>query len=146
MNRIAVALAAVLAATYVSPAVGGPNFAASLKSLDKREKRDYASLDRRLKAAVLLELSRSLDTTVADAPMSVQSADHRDFTGAVACPSQTQLTGGGVDWGNTATYEDWHVISSSPDAGGTSWQARVSVGTATGTNSFPTVYAVCARG
>lgn len=142
MRWIALLLGAALAATYVSPAVGGPDVAGQLKRVDKREKRHYAELDRRLKASVLLALNRRITVRDSSAPLS-QSGDGRFFSGTAQCNWDERRTGGGVDWGTT-TYGDYHVIYSAPYPNG--WSASVHVGNSTAPAKWPLVYAVCVKG
>jgi hypothetical protein len=145
MHRTILLLALVLTVTYVSPAIGGPDLTAKLRRVDQREQRHYADLDRRIKATVLLTLNHRITTTPATASMT-QSSDGRFFSGRVSCPVGQQLTGGGVDWGVSLEYADWHVVSSGPSVGGASWHATVHTGVATSPTTLPTVYAMCAKG
>jgi hypothetical protein len=142
MRWIVLVLGGVLAATYVSPAVGGPDLAGQLRRVDQREQRHYDSIDRRIKATVALIQLQAVTTTVSTGVM-VQSTDGRYFRGSASCVTG-RLVGGGVDWGTATVYSDYHVISSSPDPGATSWKAEVNAGGSPVPSGFPQVYAVCA--
>lgn len=143
MRWITLVLGAALAATYASPAVGGPDLAGRVRRVDQREAAHYASIDRRLKATVLLTLSQRVLTTAVTGPM-IQSTDGRFFRGSASCYTGHALVGGGVDWGTSTVYGDYHVIASAPDTAGLSWQAAVTTGSAPVPTASPTVYAVCA--
>jgi hypothetical protein len=145
MRRTAILLGLLLAATYTSPAIGGPDLAAKLRRVDQREQRHYAELDRRIKATVLLELNHQIKNSTATASMT-QSSDGHFFTGTASCGYGQTLTGGGVDWGVNTEYADWHVVSSGPSVGASSWHATLNIGIAHAPLTLPTVYAICAKG
>jgi hypothetical protein len=144
-NRAVVGvLALVLAVTYASPAIGGPDLAGKLRRVDQREKRHYASLDRRLKAAALLAINAHSDTTVVSSSL-IQSGDGHYFQGSASCPGSSDLVGGGADWGAATLYGNYQVVASAPSIGGSSWNVTLFIGAGPAPSAFPQVYAVCAR-
>jgi hypothetical protein len=142
-SRVVALVAGAFIVAQVTPAFGAPSLASLVKRIDQREKRHYASLDRRIKASVLLTLNQSIKTNRVSAPMSQSPPNPRYFSGIVSCASG-QLVGGGVDWNVSADYGDYRVIRSAPSVGALSWQAAVDTGASPTPSTAPQVYAICA--
>lgn len=141
MRWVALVLGAALAATYVSPAFGGPDLTARIKRVDQREARHYKALDRRIDAVYALLSDPTIRSTVQTAAMQ-QSG--RFFSGTVSCPAG-RLVGGGVDWGSSLLAQGWHVVASAPTLGATAWTATLAAtDSLEGPSDIPRVYAVCA--
>ena len=142
-SRVVVLVVGTVIVAQVTPAVGAPSLEGLVKRIDKREKRHYASLDRRIKASVLLTLNQSIKTDRVSAAMSQSATNPRYFSGTVSCATG-RLVGGGVDWYVSPDYGDYRVIRSAPSVGAVSWQAAVYSGDAPSPATSPQVYAICA--
>lgn len=142
MRWIALLLGAALAATYVSPAMGGPDLAGRVARIDKRERAHYRDLERRVRATALLAgQDPVLRTTVVTAPVTQTG---RFYAATARCGYGQTLTGGGVDWGSSLVAQSWHVISSAPTTG-EAWTASLAAtDSLEGPTDVPKVYAVCA--
>lgn len=142
-GRVIALVVGTFIVAQVTPAFGAPSLEGLIKRIDKREKRHYASLDRRIRASVLLTLNQSIKTDRVSAAMSQSTTNPRYFSGTVSCATG-RLVGGGVDWYVSPDYGDYRVIRSAPSIGAVSWQAAVDTGASPTPSTSPQVYAICA--
>jgi hypothetical protein len=139
-RTVLVLMAATAVAAQTSTALGGPSL--TLASLSKREASHYKSLDRRIRATVLLATNDRIQTDVVTTPMTAGSNGY--YSGYATCGFGKELVGGGVGWNAPTLYLNWHVIESAPDLGGTRWVASVAAGGSPAPTIAPSAYAVCA--
>jgi hypothetical protein len=118
--RVVALVAATALLASSAPAFGAPSVPSIIKRLDKREARHFKETDRRLKGAVALAAMPPVARTQRVETYMTQSGTTSH--GDAICPSNTTLTGGGVDWGpGTPEYPGYHVVSSAPDPGPVAW-------------------------